>query len=75
MDDRINQAGDTTASPPATSMKFEPQIQRQATNRGEIPNSVVNPKNLGEEADYIDCPHCESRQKTVVSHPNSDATM
>ena len=37
-------------------------------------NHVLSLKDLREEPDFVDCPHCKSRQKTRVTHPDSSAT-
>ncbi|KAL7919139.1 hypothetical protein ACQKWADRAFT_302139 [Trichoderma austrokoningii] len=37
-------------------------------------NYVVKPEHLGEAPDYIDCPYCKSRQKTVVHHQSTSQT-
>lgn len=71
-DDIIN-----TAPPPAY-MSVDPQataIPAPAAQRS-VPvhptaaqkpdNYVIELQNLGELPDYVDCPHCHSRQKTTV---------
>ena len=75
MDNPSNTAGITPAPPAYIPGKVEPQLERQSTIHQEVHNRVVKLEYLGEQPDFVDCPHCETRQKTVVSHPSSSATM
>ena len=62
-----------TAQPGAvdgmTSRPAEPAQESGAQHR-----VLRRLEDLGETPDYIDCPHCKTRQKTRVEHPSSSAT-
>lgn len=45
-----------------------------AMNNKQVDRTVVKPENLGETADYVDCPHCRQRSKTKVETTNSGQT-
>ncbi|KAI1613981.1 hypothetical protein EDD36DRAFT_211974 [Exophiala viscosa] len=75
MDDHSNAAGITPAPPAYLRGNTDPELQRKPTVHREIHNRVVKLDYLEEQPEYIDCPHCETRQQTKVSHPSSSATM
>lgn len=73
--DPINQAITDEPPPEYMSIPHNNAAQRSAGGRAPRPeNYVINLEDLYEQPDYVDCPHCHTRQKTIVRHQPTTET-